>query len=135
VLRSDFGLKNLSANDALWRMLSVRRGALAPISFLTDASDIETSPIVETSPGSGLCTSGNGLFLAVFLHFEEALLNQPSTRDRYLRNRDRWVEQSAERVLKPFFGPTAQFYSGLSETPAGQYEHDLVIHWRDLLFV
>ncbi len=108
-----------------WRQFSVQRGEAPEIRYPTEQSVFELKPLIRVSGTEAFCPLANRLFSAVLLVGERALI-QSKVRNKFLRSRDRSLEDEALARLKSFLGPRASIWSAVFETPDSQYEHDVI---------
>ncbi len=104
---------------------SVQRGEAPEIRYPTEQSIYEARPLIRISGTEAFCPSINALFTALLLVGERTLLQSPA-RDKFLRSRDKALENEALAKIRPFLSPRASIWSGVYETPDRQYEHDVV---------
>jgi hypothetical protein len=117
-----------------WQLFSVQRGEGPAIRYPTEQSVCELKPLVRVSGTEAFCPLANGLFSAVLLVGERALI-QSKVREKFLRSRDRSLEKEALATLKSILGPRASVWSAVFETSDCQYEHDAIAVDDDLCIV
>lgn len=108
-----------------WRQFSIKRGEAPEIRYPTEQSAFELRPLVCISDTEAFCPVANGLFSAVLLVGERALM-QSSVRDKFLRSRDKSLEDEALTKVRSFLSSNASIWSEVYETPDSQYEHDVI---------
>lgn len=108
-----------------WAQFSVQRGEAPEIRYPTEQSISEARPLIRISDAEALCPLVNALFTALLLVGERTLLQSP-VRDKFLRSRDKALEDEALTKMRAFLGPNATIWSNVYETPDCQYEHDVV---------
>jgi transcriptional regulator with XRE-family HTH domain len=111
--------------DAFWRQFSVRRGDALEIRYPTERSIFETSPLININDTEAFCPAVNYLFTALLLECERTLLQSP-VRKRYLRARDKALEDETLRTIRAFLSPEAAIWSEVYETPDSHFEHDII---------
>jgi hypothetical protein len=119
--------------DSYWALFVSRRGETTNFTYLTERNLAEEKPLFQVEEGFALCPLSNALYSAI-LRVSEARLNNGSSKDTFLKKRDKALESEVEQALHRIFGSTAKFYSAVFETETLQYEHDLVILWDGKLF-
>jgi hypothetical protein len=120
--------------DAFWRSFVSKRGEARDFTYLTERNPAEERPLFEVADGMALCPLANALYNAVLRNGEQSLA-ESDLRDAFLKKRDEVLEVETGDKLRPFFGASAEFWSGVYETPNLHFEHDLIIRWRRRLFV
>lgn len=108
-----------------WSQFSIGRGEAPEIRYPTEQSNFELRPLIRISDNEAFCPVVNMLFSAVLSVGERSLL-EGGVRDRYLRSRDKALEDEVLKKVKSFLSPNARIFSGVFETPDCQYEHDIV---------
>jgi hypothetical protein len=78
--------------ETFWNLFSTERGAGPEIRYPTERSIVELKPLIRLSASESVCGTGNGLFTALLL-LCELTLDKSSLRDKYLRLRDKTLEQ------------------------------------------
>lgn len=111
--------------DVFWRQFSVGRGDGPDIRYPTERSINATSPLVRTSDTEAGFSAVNDLYLALLLMGERTLL-ESSVRSRFLRARDKALENETLRSVKLLLGPKATIWSEVFETPDCHFEHDVI---------
>jgi hypothetical protein len=104
---------------------SVRRGEAPEIRYPTEQSIYEERPLIRISGAEAFCPLGNALFSALLLVGERTLLQNPA-RDKFLRSRDKALEDEALTKMRAFLSSKASIWSEVYEAPDCQYEHDVV---------
>jgi len=115
----------LEAVDAFWRIFVIRRGGV-PVTtkYPTDPHHLERTPFIEVGDGVALFTIPGSALEAIASHFSSVLL-EPTTRSRYLKTRDIFLEREVVRVFAKFFeGTNAQLFPNAH---LGDFQHDLLI--------
>lgn len=130
-LRSKFGDEMSSKFLGLF---STRRGEVSDFTYLTERNPAEYKPIIDLGDGSGMVTSYHTLLAAILKVGEEALL-RCGRRESYLKKRDQILEDEVTEAAGRLFGSECRKVSGAYESDSLQHEHDLVLIWRDKLFV
>ena len=120
--------------ESYWNAFVSRRGEAQDFTYMTDCNVAEQKPLFEVDTGVALCPTVNALYAAVLTAGEQLILEGP-LRDSFLRSRDRAFEEEVENEFRRLFGDSAEYYPQTYETPALQYEHDLIILWNGKLFV
>ncbi|MFZ5557228.1 MAG: YecA family protein [Pseudomonadota bacterium] len=120
--------------DAFWKQFSVRRGCGPNIKYPTEQSVSRVRPLIKVNDTDAFCPSVNDLYTAILIVGEAALLGSPA-RDRFLRARDKALEQEARIIISAFLRPTASVWCEVYETPDSQFEHDIVVVDDDLCLV
>lgn len=108
-----------------WQQFSVQRGDAPEIRYPTEQSIYELCPLIRTSDEEAFCPAANGLYTALLLVGERALLQSPA-RDRYLRARDKTLEGETLKSISAFLSPNATIWSKIYETPDCHFEHDII---------
>lgn len=108
-----------------WSQFSVNRGEAPEIRYPTEQSIYEARPLIRISGTEAFCPLVNALFTALLLVGERTLLQSPA-RDKFLRSRDKALEDEALTKIRAFLSPKASIWSEVYETPDCQYEHDVV---------
>jgi hypothetical protein len=127
--------------NAYWDRFTIRRGEVAPQDFTypTDHNPTDTRPLIEVTEGAAFTSIGNPLFLAILSAANEALGSDTNTekalRTRFLKRRDKALEEQVENHLRGFFGPSAKVYTAVFETADSQNEHDVVVVWERRVFI
>lgn len=111
--------------DAFWRQFSVQRGEAPEIRYPTEQSIYEERPLVRISDTEAFCPLVNGLFTALLLVGEQTLRQSPA-RDRFLRARDKALEDETLTSIRAFLSPKATIWTEVYETSDSQYEHDAI---------
>lgn len=111
--------------DTFWRQFSVQRGEGPEIRYPTEQSVFEARPLIRISGTDAFCPLVNGLFTALLLVGERTLL-QSAARDKFLRSRDKALEDETLTKIRSFLSPKATIWSDVFETPDSQYEHDVI---------
>jgi len=130
---NDLGLVSLPKLEAafpgiarvFWGQFSAQRGEAPEIRYPTEQSIYEARPLIRISDTQAFCPLANALFSALLLVGERTLLQSPA-RDKFLRSRDRALEDEALTKIRAFLSPKATIWSGVYETPDCRYEHDVV---------
>ncbi len=130
---NDLGLVSLPKLEAtfpgiarvFWTQFSVQRGEAPEIRYPTEQSIYEARPLIRISGAEAFCPLVNALFTALLLVGERTLLQSP-VRDKFLRSRDKALEDEALTRMRAFLSPRATIWSEVYETPDCQYEHDVV---------
>lgn len=120
--------------NAYWNLFVSKRGDTADFRYLTERNPAEERPLFEVQKGVAFCPLINALYNAILTVGEDRLL-AGEARESYLRHRDKALEREAEEILRGLFGESAGYYAGVFETPTLQNEHDLIVRWRDFVFV
>ncbi len=110
---------------AFWGQFTVQRGKAPEIRYPTEQSIYEARPLIRISGTEAFCPLVNALFTALLLVGERTLLQSPA-RDKFLRSRDKALEDEALTKIRAFLSPMATIWSEVYETPDCQYEHDVV---------
>ena len=108
-----------------WGQFSVARGEAPEIRYPTEQSIYEVRPLIRISDTEAFCPLVNALFTALLLVGERTLLQSPA-RDKFLRSRDKALEDESLTKIRAFLSPGASIWSEVYETPDCQYEHDIV---------
>ena len=112
--------------SVFWRQFSVQRGEAPEIRYPTEQSIYEARPLIRISGTESFCPLANALFTALLLVGEQTLLQSPA-RDKFLRSRDKALEDETLTKIRAFLSPDATIWSEVYETPDSQYEHDVVV--------
>ncbi|MCY3898929.1 MAG: SEC-C domain-containing protein [Caldilineaceae bacterium] len=112
--------------EIFWEKFTIGRGEGQCLDYPTDPSVVERRPIIRLSDDISMYFSIEALYNAILLRGEECL-SRGSHQAKYLRDRDKTLENQAETVLARILGKDAQFYRNLFETPNKQFEHDLIV--------
>jgi hypothetical protein len=91
-------------------------------------------PLIRVSHTEAFCPLVNGLFSAILLVGERALM-QGSLREKFLRSRDKSLEDESLTKIKSFLSTRANIWSAVFETPDSHYEHDVIAVDDDLCIV
>ena len=105
---------------------TIIRGSGPALSYPTDSSVFEERPIIHDSDGRSLCLISNSLFLAIHEQAERLILSS-SSKDRYLKYRDKTLEEEVLESFKKLLGGGSEYYQNIYEDDKKQHEHDLVI--------
>lgn len=108
-----------------WQQFSVQRGEGPDIRYPTEQSIYESRSLIRISEAEAFCPLVNSLFTALLLVGEQMLLQSPA-RDRFLRARDKALEDETLTKIRAFLSPKATIWSEVYETPDSQYEHDVI---------
>jgi len=130
-LEREFG-SNIA--QAYWNTFVSRRGSISQFTYLTEHNPAEDKPLFETATHICLCPFANALFAAVMQVTERQLLAS-SSRESFLRMRDRLLEDEVDEQFRRIFRTAADFYSHVYENADLHHEHDLIIKWDRKLFV
>jgi hypothetical protein len=123
-----------------WNRFVARRDTIPEhkFTFPTDPNPADFQPLIEIQDGQALCAVGNSLYYAILLQTAEVFMAKDqdvALRNRYLANRDRFLEKQVIGELQPFFGPDAVLLPSVYETPKAAWEHDLVLIWQRQLLI
>lgn len=119
---------------AFWQAFTACRGQVGEFTYLTERNPADTRPLILLSDGVAMLPNPSTLLLALHAQMGDTLVESHS-RERFYRRRSAWLEERAERTLERLFGSTAEYYRNVYETSTAHHEHDLVIRWRDSVFV
>lgn len=119
------GVAKPAAVDAFWYKFMILRGRLpASTTFPTDPHHLERHPFVELIPELAFLTVPGAALEAIGSQLSSALL-ESSSRERYLKRRDDFLESEVVRIFREFFiGSDARLFAGVR---VGEFEHDLVV--------
>ena len=108
-----------------WEQFSVQRGKAPEIRYPTEQAIYEVRPLARIDEMRAFCPMVNGLYTALLLVGERALL-QSRYRDKFLMWRDEALEGETLAKIKAFLSPMATIWSKVYDTPDSQYEHDII---------
>ncbi len=111
--------------EVFWGQFSIQRGEAPEIRYPTEQSVYEVQPLIRINGTEAFCPLANALYNALLRVGEQTLL-QSSSRDKFLRARDKALENEALAKIRSFLSPEASIWSEVYETPDCQYEHDVV---------
>lgn len=112
--------------DCLMQHFVTVRGVAAPITYITEPNPIIDRPLL-TADGERIFYLANNAFYQAIIEKLETHLTQGPSASRYLKERDRRLEQMARKHLQKLFPEAAQFYESAFDRPDSHGEHDLVI--------
>lgn len=114
---------------------STTRGAAEEITYITEDNPIVKRPILTVDNNRFYFLINNSFYQGIIDSVEDHLSSGKSGH-KYLRNRDKRLEQQATDQFKKIFGSDAEFYVSSYETNTRHNEHDLIIcHQRNLYIV
>jgi hypothetical protein len=125
ISRKDLVAAFPESGETFWSLFSSERGAGPELRYPTEQSNVELKPIIRLSASEGICGTSNGLFTALLLVCEQTLSNSP-VRTKFLRLRDKTLEDETVEKISQLLSPNATIYSEAYEQPDAQYEHDVI---------
>ena len=118
---------------AFWDRFVAKRDGHASFTYLTESNPVEQRPLILLPGGMAMCPSPSFLLTALLEGMEKDILAS-SSRDSFLRHRDKALEKEVVRQFERVF-PPARLHANIFETADLQFEHDLVVVWDDTLLV
>lgn len=116
----------IEITDSVMKHFVTVRGNAAPITYITEPNPIIDRPLLTTD-GERIFYIGNNSFYQAIIEKLERHLTRTSAASRYLKERDRRLEQMAHKHLKRLFPEGARFFESAFDRPDSHGEHDLVI--------
>lgn len=117
-----------------WRIFTARRGEGAPLTYPTEANVADDKSLYLLNRDEAVAPSVQGMYTSALSVVERHLANS-DTRDNYFAHRDITLEDHCVRLCGKFYDSDAQVVRSVFETPDRQNEHDLIVRWRDSVFV
>jgi hypothetical protein len=132
-LRSAFPAEKI---DSYLSFLSQERAsAPADFSFPTEQHLIEQRPLVLVRPDTYHLLTGNILFLSILRGLESLLAGDPALDERPNRHKGKVLESSTLTLFRSIFGEEAAYFEQIYETGDAHGEHDILILYKDMLFI
>lgn len=130
-IEAEFGAER---SVAFWKLFVTPRGSGEDFRFYTEANPLQRAPLVAFNDHEAMLPVANAVFDAVVNRLD-GVLEASARRASFLKRRDKALEQRTEAALRRLLGTEAEFFPSASEWKTGEYEHDLVVLWRDVLLV
>jgi hypothetical protein len=113
------------ALDAFWKHFVIRRGEILPMTkYPTDPHNLEQKPFIEVEDGVALFTVP-GAGLEAIASLLTSALDGSSSKKKFLKRRDSYLESEVVRVFSSFFrGTGAQLFP---DAHLDQFQHDLLV--------
>jgi hypothetical protein len=95
--------------------------------YFTDSNPYDRKALIGSSETAALCPLANNVALALQRNFTHVLTSDEATKARFQRCRDLSLEKRVEEIIRELFPEPHKVFAKVSETPSGQFEHDLVV--------
>ncbi len=105
---------------------TIERGRGSEIRYPTDESIFDVKPIIICNDNNALCPITNSLYLALNTLGEKILLGS-DVKKKYLRARDKLLEEEALSIFTKLVSDKASIFSSVYETVDNHFEHDIII--------
>lgn len=120
--------------DCILNHFTTFRGTAASITYITDPNPIIDRPLLTTD-GQKISYLGNNSFYQAIIEKLENHLAKGPNGSRYLKERDRRLEQMTREHLQKLFPEDAQFFESAFDRPDSHGEHDLVIVHKSNVYI
>lgn len=129
-LVNEFG----EAGEAYINHFFTRRGRLPEITYPTEEYAWEAKAGIHCGQDRVLLPSVNGLYTSLLTAAERALDVSEEVREAWFRHRDTALEEEVAEIFHRLLG-RAQHFTNVFETADQQFEHDLVVVDRGVVFI
>lgn len=112
-----------------------RASADADFLFPSEQHLIEQKPLVLVRPDTYHLITGNLLFLSILRGLEALLRSDRAIDQRFNRHKGKVLEKHSLSIFQDIFGDEASYFEQVYETEHAHNEHDILIFYKDILFV
>ncbi|WP_122522680.1 NERD domain-containing protein [Pseudomonas viridiflava] len=121
--------------DSVLKNFVTFRGKAKSITYITEPNPIIDCPLLTTDGERIFYIGNNSFYQAIIEKIEQVLAKSPAA-SRYLKERDRRLEQMTRNHLQKLFPDSTCFYESAFDRPDSHGEHDLVIvHQEDVYII
>ncbi len=92
-------------------------------------------PLIQVDDNSFCIPTANNLYRSLRFHLELLLTKDQKLKDRFQKNKGKYLEDATIKNFKAIFGDLGQIYTSVYETPDSQNEHDIVIVYQKTLLI
>ncbi|MGD6959766.1 hypothetical protein ACQCWA_19460 [Rossellomorea aquimaris] len=129
-LKREFGEE---VANSFVRMFSMKREE-RNFFYYTELNPFEASPIWAKSEEILFVPQYKQIIYAIQIKLT-LLMEASKHREKFYKNRDNQTEKKTLAIFKKFFKNKANYYTSVYENEKSENEHDLLIQYRDTLFI
>lgn len=106
-----------------------------PLEDINEFIAVTLKPVIQVDKNSFYVSIAKSLYRSLRYHLELLLTKDQKLKDRFQKNKGKYLEDATIKNFKAIFGDLGTIYPSVYESDDSQNEHDIVIVYQKTLFI